>query len=228
MLSIVTDSCSSCAHKVVTLAVDIATRATSPAAIRLRFTWRMYVMPLGMPTIRSPSRLRRRSRPRARTPPSGSSPRERPRCISVNYALSNDDGATTKNYDEAEVIIVGASRSGKTPTSLYLALNYGIFAANYPLTEEHLENDKLPEELRRHKQKLFGLIIDAERLQIIRSERRPNTRYASLAQCKHELQIIKTIYQNNRIPNVDTSAMSVEEIATTIMHRMGLKRRLFG
>lgn len=150
------------------------------------------------------------------------------RIDAVNFALSNDDGATTKYYDDAEVIVIGVSRCGKTPTCLYLALNYGLFAANYPLTEEDLNSDRLPAELFQQQHKLFGLTIDPERLQQIRSERRPNTRYATLAQCKRETRGATIIYQKHRIPHFDTSAMSIEEIATTIMHRMGLKRRLYG
>ena len=58
---------------------------------------------------------------------------------------------------------------------MYLALHYGMRAANYPLTEEDLESDRLPARLRAYRRKLFGLTIDPERLQQIRQERRPNS-----------------------------------------------------
>lgn len=148
------------------------------------------------------------------------------RIDAINYALNNDDGTTTRYYDKADIIIVGVSRCGKTPTCLYLAVNYGIFAANYPLTEEDLEAPKLPQALQQFKSKLYGLSIDAHRLQQIRSERRPNSRYAKLSQCQHETQTALCIYKNNSIPYSDTSAISIEEIASLILHHADLQRRV--
>ncbi|KAA1174865.1 kinase/pyrophosphorylase [Marinobacter salinexigens] len=146
------------------------------------------------------------------------------RINAVNFALDNDDGARTRHYDEADLILVGASRSGKTPTCLYLALQYGIKAANYPITEEDLEDQKIPGALRAHKQKIFGLTIDPERLATIRNERRPNSRYSSLKQCMHEIEEIELMYRRERIPYLNTTAYSVEEISTRIMVTTGLKR----
>ncbi len=146
------------------------------------------------------------------------------RIHAVNFALDNDDGARTRHYDEADLILVGASRSGKTPTCLYLALQYGIKAANYPITEEDLEDQQLPAPLKRHKAKIFGLTIEPERLATIRNERRPNSRYSSLKQCMHEIEEIELMYRRERIPYLNTTAYSVEEISTRIMVTTGLKR----
>lgn len=152
------------------------------------------------------------------------------RISAINFAHANDDGMTVKNYREADIILIGVSRSGKTPTCLYLAMQYGIYAANYPLTEEDMasENPKLPPVLNSFRQKLFGLTISAEQLQRIRQERRPNSRYASLEQCQQELDWQKRLYQRENIPYLDTTAISIEEIATTILNRSGLKRELYG
>lgn len=146
------------------------------------------------------------------------------RIHAVNFALDNDDGARTRHYSEADLILVGASRSGKTPTCLYLALQYGIKAANYPITEEDLDDQKMPAALRPHKEKIFGLTIEPERLATIRNERRPNSRYSSIQQCMHEVEEIELMYKRERIPYLNTTAYSVEEISTRIMVSTGLKR----
>ncbi|MCK2148023.1 kinase/pyrophosphorylase [Marinobacter alexandrii] len=146
------------------------------------------------------------------------------RINAVNFALDNDDGARIRHYDEADLILVGASRSGKTPTCLYLALQYGVKAANYPITEEDLSDQLLPSALRPHKEKIFGLTIEPERLATIRNERRPNSRYSSMKQCMHEIEEIELMYRRERIPYLNTTAYSVEEISTRIMVTTGLKR----
>ena len=115
------------------------------------------------------------------------------RINAVHFALDNDDGARTEHYDRADLILVGVSRCGKTPTSLYLALQSGIRAANYPLTEEDMERLQLPAALKPYKHKLFGLTIDADRLTSIRNERRPNSRYASFAQCEFEVREVESL-----------------------------------
>ena len=148
------------------------------------------------------------------------------RIDAVHFALDNDDGARTNHYDGADIILVGLSRSGKTPTSLYLALQYGIRAANYPLTEEDLDTSQLPRALKPYHNKLFGLTIDTERLVRIRQERKAGSRYASLALCQAEQQAIQAIYSAHKIPNLNVSEMSVEEIATRILQITGLKRRI--
>ncbi len=150
------------------------------------------------------------------------------RIDAINFALKNDDGATTRHYPDADIILIGVSRSGKTPTCLYLALQYGILAANYPLTEEDLGQVRLPTALHAYQDKLFGLTIDANRLHQIRNERRKNSRYASQDQCTHEVQTVEAIYSREHIPSLDTSSVSIEEIATIILHQTGLERRLYG
>lgn len=141
------------------------------------------------------------------------------RIDAVNYALANDDGLGIDNYDGADIILVGVSRSGKTPTCLYLALQYGVFAANFPLTDEHFDDVRaaLPAPLRPHKSKLFGLTIDARRLRDIREGRRPDSRYASPQQIGFELREAAALMKRNGVPYVDTSNSSVEEIASRIL-----------
>lgn len=150
------------------------------------------------------------------------------RIEAVNYALANDDGSNLKNYHEADIILVGVSRSGKTPTSLYLALQYGIKAANYPFTEEDMGDMlKLPPALRRFKNKLFGLTIHPERLSQIRSERRANSRYASIQQCRMELREVENLYRKEKIPFLNSTKYSVEEISAKILAETGLQRRKY-
>lgn len=150
------------------------------------------------------------------------------RIEAVNFALANDDGASLRNFDEADVILTGVSRSGKTPTSLYLALQYGIKAANYPFTEEDMGDVlRLPAALRRYKKKLFGLTIKPERLHKIREERRPNSRYSSMQQCRLELREVESLYRRERIPFLNTTQYSVEEISAKILAETGLKRRKY-
>jgi regulator of PEP synthase PpsR (kinase-PPPase family) len=148
------------------------------------------------------------------------------RIDAVHFALDNDDGARTTHYDAADIILIGVSRSGKTPTSLYLALQFGIRAANYPLTEDDLFENSLPKALKPYKDKLFGLVIDTDRLVKIRNERRAGSRYASYQQCQQELRAIQGIYISQGVPNIDVSTMSIEEIATRILQMTGLKRRI--
>jgi [pyruvate, water dikinase]-phosphate phosphotransferase / [pyruvate, water dikinase] kinase len=148
------------------------------------------------------------------------------RIDAVHFALDNDDGARTRHYDKADLILVGVSRSGKTPTSIYLSLQFGIRVANYPLTEEDLDDNRLPAVLRPHKSKLFGLMIDADRLVAIRTERKANSRYASFNQCQMELRAIEGIYISEGIKYLNVSEMSIEEISTRVLQMTGLKRRI--
>ena len=148
------------------------------------------------------------------------------RIEAVNFALAHDDGIGSKNYGAADVVLFGVSRSGKTPTSLYLALQFGIKAANYPYTEEDMQSDQLPKILKAHKAKVFGLLINAERLHSIRSERRSGSQYASLANCRVELQELLTILRRENIPYLDATDHSIEELATKLLVPMGLKKRI--
>lgn len=147
------------------------------------------------------------------------------RIDAMNYALEHDDGASTRDYSNANLILVGVSRSGKTPTCLYIALRYGVFAANYPLTEEDFERGKLPESLERHMDRLFGLTIAPRRLQQIRQERRPESTYASARQVGFELRSAEALFTRYGIGFVDTTECSVEEIASTVLDRTGLLNR---
>lgn len=149
------------------------------------------------------------------------------RIDAMNYALGQDDGANTHRYDKADIILIGVSRCGKTPTCIYLALQYGIYAANYPITEEDLLGGRLPEPLRLHRRKLYALTIKAERLARIRAERRPNSRYASLRQCQYEVSRAIGLIERANVPMSDTTIMSIEEIASTIVHDRKLRRRLY-
>lgn len=146
------------------------------------------------------------------------------RMDAVNYALDHDDGGITRDLDRAEVVLVGVSRCGKTPTSLYLALQFGIYAANYPLVEEDFELAAMPLALKPLRSKLFGLTIQPERLQQIREERAPGSRYASLENCRKEVQQAESLMQAWKMPLLDVTTRSIEEIATTIAHRTGLRR----
>ena len=150
------------------------------------------------------------------------------RIDAMNYSLEHDDGSTTRDYSKADLILVGVSRSGKTPTCLYMALRYGVYAANYPLTEEEFERGELPAPLVRHKEKLFGLTIAAGRLQQIRQERRPESNYASPGQVSFELRSAEALFTRYGIGYIDTTECSVEEIASTVLDRTGLLNRLQG
>ncbi|WP_444997708.1 posphoenolpyruvate synthetase regulatory kinase/phosphorylase PpsR [Aliikangiella sp. IMCC44359] len=149
------------------------------------------------------------------------------RIESVNYALNNDDGITTRYYDQADVILVGVSRCGKTPTSLYMAMQFGIKAANYPFTEDDMDRLKLPPSLKNYKNKIFGLTINPARLHEIRTERKANSRYASLKQCQYEVREVEAFYRREKIPHLNTTTRSVEELATKILAATGIKRKVF-
>lgn len=146
------------------------------------------------------------------------------RIDAVNYALSHDDGGISKELARAEIILVGVSRCGKTPTSLYLALQFGIYAANYPLVPEDFIDNKLPTALSGLAHNLFGLTIDAQRLHQIRTERSPHSRYATLENCRSEIKQAENLMRQFNIPQLDVTSISIEEIATTILQQRGLKR----
>lgn len=148
------------------------------------------------------------------------------RIDAIDYTLSHDDGIKAGDYSRADIILIGVSRCGKTPSCLYMALHFGILAANYPFTEEDLINFKLPEVLRPYKQKLFGLTIDLERLRQIRNERRPNSRYASAEQCNREIIEVEAMYRKENIHYLNSTRFSIEEIATKVLSITGIKRKL--
>ena len=148
------------------------------------------------------------------------------RMEATNYALAHDDGVS-KRLENAHVVLVGVSRSGKTPTCLYMALHFGLNAANYPLTEEDLEKPRLPDFLRQHKNKLFGLTIQAERLSEIRQTRRPDSRYASLKQCRYEIEAAEALLRSEGVPVLSSTTASVEELASRIVLELELDRDRF-
>jgi [pyruvate, water dikinase]-phosphate phosphotransferase / [pyruvate, water dikinase] kinase len=148
------------------------------------------------------------------------------RINATNFAVANDDGSGARDYDHADVILIGVSRSGKTPTCLYMALQYGIFAANYPLTDEELETGTVPKALLPHRRKLYGLTIEPERLQQIRQERRPDSRYASAQQVQFEVRSALALFERQGIPYVETTSCSIEEISSRILDGLNLERRV--
>jgi hypothetical protein len=148
------------------------------------------------------------------------------RMEATNYALAHDDGVS-KRLEKADVVLIGVSRSGKTPTCLYMALHFGLKAANYPLTEEDLEKPRLPDFLRQHKGKLFGLTIEAERLAEIRQTRRPDSRYASLKQCRYEVEAAEALLRSEGVPVLSSTTASVEELASRIVLELELDRDRF-
>ena len=148
------------------------------------------------------------------------------RINAMNFALTHDDGMAV-NYDEADVILVAVSRAGKTPTCVYLALHYGIRAANYPLTDGDLETDRLPPRLRPYRRKLFALTIDPDRLHQIRQERRPNSGYAKMETCKREVAAAEAMFQVERLPTLSTTNKSIEEISSKVLSTLGLQRDMF-
>jgi len=148
------------------------------------------------------------------------------RIDATNFALANDDGSVIRDYERADVILVGVSRSGKTPTCLYLAMQYGIFAANYPLTDDDLESRKLPAALESYARKIFALTIKPDRLQQIRNERRPDSRYSSTSQVAFEVRAAESLFERTGIPVLDVTECSIEEISSRILDRTGIERRL--
>ncbi len=148
------------------------------------------------------------------------------RIDAINFSLAHDDGVAVEGYAQADVILVGVSRSGKTPISLYLALQHGIFAANFPLTEEHFDREKrgLPAPLRLHTRKLFGVTIEPQRLHQIREGRRPDSRYASPQQIRFEIREAEAMCKRHGIPVLNTTASSVEELASRIVSKLGLRK----
>ncbi len=142
------------------------------------------------------------------------------RIEAINFSLAHDDGQSNQNLAAADVILVGVSRSGKTPTSLYLAMQYGVKAANYPLIPEDFERGKLPRDLLSYKRKIFGLSIAPDRLSEVRNERRPGSKYAALENCRYEVNEAEKMMQREGIRWMSSTAKSIEEIATMILQEI--------
>ena len=149
------------------------------------------------------------------------------RMEAINFTQAHDDGAATRDLSKAQVILVGVSRCGKTPTSLYLALQFGVRAANFPLTPDDFVDKKLPASVLPFHDKLFGLTIQPERLREIREERRPGSKYAALETCRYEVREAEAMMKRESIPMLDTSSKSIEEISTTILHQAQLARHIY-
>ncbi|EGR3969066.1 kinase/pyrophosphorylase [Vibrio cholerae] len=149
------------------------------------------------------------------------------RIAAIEYTLAHDDGVSLKDLDRADIILLGVSRSGKTPTSLYMAMQFGLRVVNYPFIAEDMHAMRLLPEFEFHRHKLFGLTINAERLAEIRENRLAGSEYASNQQCLQELATVEALFRREAIPYINTSSLSVEEISTRILERTGLKRRLF-
>ena len=149
------------------------------------------------------------------------------RMEAINFTQAHDDGATTRDLGKAQVILVGVSRCGKTPTSFYLALQFGVRAANFPLTPDDFSDRRLPTSVLPFRDKLFGLTIQPERLREIREERRPHSKYAALENCRFEVREAEAMMARENIPMLDTTTKSIEEIATTILHRAKLERHIY-
>lgn len=148
------------------------------------------------------------------------------RIEATNYALAHDDGLDV-DYNQSDVVLVGVSRSGKTPTCLYMALHYGVCAANYPLTDDDLDKLELPMRLRPYRSRLFGLTIDPNRLAQIREQRRPGSRYATLKQCRWELEQADRLMRRENIPVLNTTHTSIEEISSKIFEYLGIERHMY-
>lgn len=142
------------------------------------------------------------------------------RIEAINFTLAHDDGQSNEKLAESDVILVGVSRSGKTPTSLYLAMQFGVKAANYPLIPEDFERNQLPGDLLRYRQKLYGLTISPERLAQIRQERRPNSRYAALENCRLEIDAAQRLMRREGIPFIESTSRSIEEISAKILQEI--------
>lgn len=149
------------------------------------------------------------------------------RIEAINFSLAHDDGQSNKSLHEADVILIGVSRCGKTPTSLYLAMTYGLKIANYPLIPEDFERNCLPSALPAHKNKLFGLSIAAERLSEVRHERRPGSKYAAPEQCRYEVNEAESLMRREGIRWLSTTSKSIEEIATTVLQEVEIERKAF-
>lgn len=146
------------------------------------------------------------------------------RIDAVEFALTTDDGSNTKRYGSSEVIMVGVSRVGKSPTCLYLAMQYGVRASNFPLAEDDFERSSLPDPLAPYRLKLFGLTIDPRRLHELRTKRSPGTGYASLERCEYEVSRSEQLLRRNNVPFIEVTNVSVEELASQVLLRADLAR----
>ena len=167
------------------------------------------------------------SRSVGRSHTNGRSKQYNNRIEAINFSLAHDDGQYVQGLEQADVILVGVSRCGKTPTSLYLAMQYAVKAANYPLIPEDFDRGALPATLLPYRKKLFGLSIQPSRLAEVRNERRPNSQYSSIRQCRDEVASAERLMRMENIPWLSTTTKSIEEISTMVMAEIGLERRSY-
>ena len=202
--------------------VDVRDIVTSPACQGLVLDmFRAFVEPLEVEFgIKSNHRVRRFS-------DAAKSSEYNDRIEAINFSLAHDDGQSSRNLDVADVILLGVSRCGKTPTSLYLAMQHGIKAANYPLIPEDFERGKIPGAIHAHLGKCFGLTIDPERLCQIRNERRPGSKYASIENCRYEVREAETMMRRHGVSWLSSTHKSIEEIATTILRDIRPDRLIY-
>jgi regulator of PEP synthase PpsR (kinase-PPPase family) len=139
------------------------------------------------------------------------------RIEAINFAMAHDDGVRPDQFKHADVVVTGVSRSGKTPTCLYLAMHYGLRAANYPITEEDFDRGDVPQEIRDCRMKVFALTIGVQRLKLIREERRPGSAYASMDRCQEDIRLAHKMFKRLEVPVLDTTSLSIEEISTRIL-----------
>ncbi|MGH8761800.1 MAG: posphoenolpyruvate synthetase regulatory kinase/phosphorylase PpsR [Nitrosospira sp.] len=151
----------------------------------------------------------------------------RQRFEAIRFTLEHDDGLSHRNWHQADITLVGVSRAGKTPTCLYLALQYGVYAANYPFIPEDFNRKELPAQLRNLRSKLFGFTIDPVRLHRIRNERKPDSEYASLKNCQYEVHEAEILMRREGIPYLDATSKSIEELATAVLHQATLERKIY-
>ncbi len=147
------------------------------------------------------------------------------RVEAINYCLSHDDGTKLDEYNEADVVLLGVSRAGKTPVSVYLSSHMGLKSANYPLTNTDLDRYFLPEGVSRNRKKAVGLTTSAELLHSMRQKRYPDSNYARRNTCLQELEQAKQIFFKYDIPVIDTFGKSIEEIAAQIFQEIGLYKK---
>lgn len=158
----------------------------------------------------------------------GDQSRYNSRIDAIHYAMDCDDGVNPDAYEQADLILMGVSRSGKTPTCVYLAMHFGLYCANYPLTDDDFLDDGLPRVLQPFKERLIGLTIDPHRLHEIREKRRPQSAYAKIERCQLEVRRAEGLFRHHGLIMADTSGISVEEIATTLLQKTGKRREYLG
>lgn len=151
----------------------------------------------------------------------------RGRIEAVRYTLEHDDGVSQRDWHKADIILIGVSRTGKTPTCLYVALQYGILAANYPLIPDDFRRMGLPSQIRDARSKLFGFTIEPGRLHQMRNERKPDSTYASLENCEYEVREAEKLMRREGIPFMDVTSKSIEELATAVLHQAKLERKVY-